>query len=160
VVALHAAQHGADAGKALSDLERALIQFPLEIWEEAARRAEGLAALPAFAAGLRLVPAGMQLATRLDLSPELSEEIALRAASAPETAIGLQRLSATSGVANKARLLGTELVPAAAFMRSKYPIARKGTPGLVLAYAWRPFSLLGHLGPAVRARRRARRHLQ
>jgi hypothetical protein len=160
VVALHAAQHGADAGKALSDLGRALIHFPLETWEEAARQAGRLAALPAFAAGLRLLPAGAELATRLELPAELSEEVALRAASAPETAIGLQRLSATSGFANKARLLGSELVPATAFMRSKYPLARKGTLGLAVAYAWRPFWLLGHLGPAVRARRRARRRLR
>jgi hypothetical protein len=157
IVALHAAQHGANAGKALSDLERALEQFPLEIWTDAARQSERLRAMPAFVAGLQLVPAGAELATQLELPTDRSEEVALRAASAPPTAIGLQRLAATSGVASKARLLGTELVPRTAFMRSVYPIARRGPLGLAVAYAWRPFWLLRHLGPALRARRRARR---
>jgi hypothetical protein len=160
VIALHAAQHGASAGKALSDLERALVQFSPDTWAEAAYKADRLQAVPSFVAGLSLVPAGKQLVAQLALPTERTEDVALRAASAPPTAIGLQRLAATSGVANKARLLGSELAPTPAFMRSMYPVARKGPLGLAAAYAWRPFWLLLHLGPALRARRRARREVR
>jgi Uncharacterised nucleotidyltransferase len=160
VAALHAAQHGESAGKALSDLTRALEQLPAETWERAAEQAKRLEALSAFAAGLGLVPAGARTVDRLGLPTQRSEEVALRVSSAPPTAIGLQRLAETKGLSNKARVLAVELVPAPAFMRSMYPIARRGPLGLAAAYAWRPFWLLRHLGPAVRARRRARRSIR
>ena len=57
-VALHAAQHGVLAGKALTDLTLALERLPEEVWTRAADLARRLEAAPAFAAGLRLVPAG------------------------------------------------------------------------------------------------------
>ena len=157
VVAIHAAQHGSSAGKALSDLERALAQVPADEWKAAAAIADRLQARPAFGAGLRLLVAGSERADQLGLPVERTEEISLRAASAPPTAIGLQRLAATRGVVNKLRVIAVELVPAPAFMRSMYPLARRGPLGLAASYAWRPFWLLRHLGPAVRARRRARR---
>jgi hypothetical protein len=157
IVALHAAQHGARAGKALADLGRALEQLPFETWREASAAAARLQALPAFKAGLDLAAGGSEFAAQLELPTERSAEVALRAASAPRTALGLQRLSAAAGLRSKARLLAVELVPAPAFMRSMYPIARRGSLGLAAAYAWRPFWLLWHLVPALRARRRARR---
>jgi Uncharacterised nucleotidyltransferase len=160
IVALHAAQHGASAGKALSDLERALEQVPPDEWGVAATLARRLEALPAFAAGLGLVPAGRERARQLELPAERSAEVALRVASAPPTAIGLQRLAATAGLASKARVIAVELVPSPAFMRSMYPIARRGAAGLAAAYAWRPFWLLRHLFPALRARRRARKEVR
>jgi len=157
IVVLHAAQHGERAGKALADLERALEQLPLETWRETASAAALLQALPAFAAGLELVPGGAELTAELGLEEQRSEELALRVASPPPIALGLLRLSEAAGVRNKARILAAEVVPRPAFMRAMYPIARRGPLGLAAAYAWRPFWLLGHLAPAIRAVRRARR---
>jgi hypothetical protein len=160
IIALHAAQHGSSAGKAISDLERGLSRFSRETWVSAAALAERLQAVPAFAAGLGLVDAGADVARELQLPTVRTEEVALRAASAPPIAIGLQRLAATPGLANKARMLRREVAPTAVFMRAKYPLARRGSVGLAASYVWRPLWLLGHLGPAIIARRRARRQIR
>ena len=156
-IALHAAQHGVEAGKALLDLTLALERLEESVWREAAELAARLDALPAFAAGLRLVPAGAELAAQLDLPRSSRADVLLRARSAPITALGVQRLAATRGVGNKLRLVAREVAPSAAFMRAVYPLARRGPLGLAATYAWRPLWLLWHAGPAVRAVRRARR---
>lgn len=159
LVALHAAQHGRRAGKAISDLERALEQWDEPIWAEAAAKAAELDALPAFAAGLGLAPDGARLAGRLGLETAVTPEVALRVASAPPVAVGLQRLADTRGLAPKLKLVLREVVPSAPFLRAVYPIARRGRLGLTAAYIWRPAWLLWHVIPAQRARRRARRRL-
>src|SRR5262249_58494084 len=71
--ATHAAQHGPDNLKAVSDLERALERWDHEVWSTAARVAEQVDGTLAFAAGLRLVPAGADLARELGLPP--SDEV-------------------------------------------------------------------------------------
>lgn len=159
LVALHAAQHGRLAGKAIHDLERALDQWDESVWVEAAAKAGKLDALPAFTAGLRLVPEGSRLAERLQLEAALTEEVALRMASAPPVAVGLQRLADTRGLTPKLKLVAREVVPSASFLRAVYPVARRGRLGLAAAYVWRPAWLVWHVIPAQRARRRARRRL-
>lgn len=156
-VSLHAAQHGAATGRSLADLERALSLLDRRTWNGAAALARALAAEPAMAAGLRLRPQGAALAGELGLAGEGSIPLALRAATAPDTAMGIYRLVSTPGVRGKAALLGRELLPAPAFMRQMYPVARRGRPGLVASYLWRPFALLGHAGPGLLALHRARR---
>ena len=156
-IALHAAQHGDQTPKSIDDLERALERFPDEAWERGAELARRLDAVEAFGAGLRLVPAGEALAARLDLPTTTSTKVALLAASAPPTAIGIYELTATPGVRAKAALVAREVVPAVPFMRAVYPIARRGPLGLAAAYAWRPFWLALHVPAAVAAVRRARR---
>jgi hypothetical protein len=84
-------------------------------------------------------------------------EVALRAGTPPPVALGLQRLARTRGIRNKLSLLIAELVPSASFMRARFPLARRGRFGLTAAYLWRPFWLVGHVGPAIDAWRRARR---
>lgn len=155
-VALHAAQHGVQAAKALEDLRRAVGRFPAATWEQAALLARRLEAVSAFAAGLRLVPEGVALAATLALPEGGSPEVALRAASPPPTAMGIYRLATTPGLRGKARLLAAELAPAPTFMRAVYPIARRGRAGLAVSYLWRPLWLVWHAGPAFRAWRRAR----
>ena len=98
VVSLHAAQHGLDAEGPLEDLRRALEQLPFEGWKATRRLAERLEALPAMGAGLRLLPAGRTLASRLDLGEETSIETILRSESAPTMALGFDWLSKTRGV--------------------------------------------------------------
>jgi hypothetical protein len=156
-VALHAAQHGVEGGKSLEDLSRALETLPEDVWAEAASLAERLDAVPAFATGLRLLPAGAARAERLGLPVERSRELALRAGSAPPTALGFWRLAETRGVRKKVRLIARELAPSAAFMRAMYPVARRGPAGLAAAYVWRPLQLARQVGPGFVAWRRARR---
>ncbi len=155
--ALHAAQHGAGAGKAVDDLGRAVTQLDYCDWEEAAELAQRLDAVPALAAGLRLVPSGEVLAGRLRLPDSRRVDVALGVASPPATSRGLLRLASTPGLRSKLALLATEIAPSATFMRAVYPVARRGPLGLATSYAWRPLWLLWHLVPALRALRSARR---
>jgi hypothetical protein len=156
-VALHAAQHGPKGDKALEDLRRAVLRLDFEHWQEAARLAETLAALPALGAGLRLVPKGAAIAGRLGLAAESPADVTLRASSPPPTTLGVQRLFATPGAGRKLRFLVREVAPPVPFMRAVYPVARRGPGGLVAAYAWRQLWLVWHAIPALRAWRRAER---
>jgi hypothetical protein len=156
-VVLHAAQHGAQDAKPLEDLAQALDRLPQGVWMEAAALAGRLHSEAAFLTGLRLVPAGEELARGAGLPEAQSIEAALRAETAPPTALGLYRFMKTPGAAPKAQLLAGELFPSAAFMRAWSPVARRGNVGLAAAYAWRPVWLLLRLGPALRAWQRARR---
>jgi len=157
VVALHAAQHGRHIRKPLDDLARALEQIPDDAWQDAAALAERLAATPAFAAGLRLLPAGTDLAMRLDLQETATAEVILRASTAPPMALGFEWLARTPGPRRKLVLIAGKLVPHREFMPAWSPLARGGRLGLALAYAWRPFWLLWHSAPGLRAWLAARR---
>jgi hypothetical protein len=156
-VALHAAQHGARIGKPLEDLTRALERFPEHTWTAAARMAEEMDAVPAFATGLRLVPVGAALADRLGLSRTRPPDVALRATTPPPVSRGFARLERTPGFSAKAVLVARELVPEVDFMRRSSRLARRGRLGLALAYAWRPWWLLWHAGPGLRAWRSAKK---
>lgn len=156
-VALHAAQHGVLGTRPADDLMRAVDRLPEHVWAQAAELAVQLAALPAFAAGLRLDARGAELAEALGLSRDRSVETALRIASPPVTALGFQRLATTSGLRRKMIFLMRELIPPATFMRAVSPLARRGRLGLAATYLWRPWWLAWHAGPALRAWRRARR---
>lgn len=160
VVALHAAHHGSAVHKPLGDLARAIERFPYATWEAASELADRLAATPAFASGLRLLPAGARLANRLELPREASAEIILRAGTAPPMALGFEWLTHVPGIRGKARLIAGKLVPDAEFMRAWSPAARRfGRLGLVLAYIWRLLWLAWHAPRALRtwavARKRA-----
>ncbi len=155
-IALHAAQHGVDGAKSLEDLSRALAESGEADWGQAKKLAERLRATGAFATGLRLLPAGHELADRLGLPLVHDRELVLRASSAPPTALGFWRLAETPGLGRKAKLVAHELLPAPAFMRAMYPIAARGPLGLLAAYLWRPVVLARQLGPGFAAWRRAR----
>ena len=156
-VALHAAQHGAWRPQALEDLGRALAATPLDTWAEAANLAHQLEAVAAFAAGLRLDARGAEVAIRLDLPERGSREVALRAATPPPGALGLEELSHATGLAAKLKLIGRNLVPSPRFMRIWSPLARRGHLGLAAAYLWRPLAILLRAGPALIAWLRARK---
>jgi hypothetical protein len=157
IVALHAAQHGAGESRTLNDLARALDRLPAASWFAAGAIAEQLAALPAFAAGLRLLPQGAALAERLTLPDQASTAIILRATTAPPTALGFDWLASRPGVGAKAAFLAGKIVPPVEFMRDWSPLARRGSVGLAAAYAWRPVWLLAHAFPGMRAWLEARR---
>lgn len=156
-VALHAAHHGPLAPKALDDLERAAERIPFETWLQAATLAERIDATPAFAAGLRLAPAGPALAERLSLPRVVPAEVALRAGGAPPLAVGLDWLLQTPGPRAKLALVTRTALPSPGALRLWRPLARRGAPGLAAAYVSHPFWLARHAVPSVLAVRRARR---
>lgn len=155
-VALHAAQHGEELGSAMEDLTRAVEHR--DVWPGAAALAERLHAVDSLAAGLRLDPVGAEIADGLGLPVELPFDIALRAQAPPPHSLSLQWFLAQRGTGRKLRLILGNLFPPAGFMREWSPLARRGLPGLVLAYLWRPFHLVGRLVVAALGLRRARRN--
>lgn len=155
-VALHAAQHGRDESKPLEDLRRALELVPEQTWFEVAALAERLQASEAFATGLRLLPPGAALASRLGLASKASTDATLRLEPVP-LALAFEHLASTPGCKARLQVVLRELFPTVAFMRWWSPLARRGQPGLIAAYCWRPLWLLAHAGPGLVAWRRARR---
>jgi len=156
-VALHAAQHGKEQTPPLRDLQRAVDALPLELWAEAAEIATRLDALPAFAAGLRLVPAGAAIASALKLPRAQTTDVALMAATPPDMARGFAWLDNLPGLREKGHFIARKLVPPPDWLRAWSPLARRGRLGLAAAYAWRLLWLLVHAGPGFLAWRRARR---
>jgi hypothetical protein len=156
-VALHAAHHGHAGIRPMVDLERALALLEPSVWEQARSLAARIDATEAFAAGLRLHPGGAALAARLELPETKTLELALKTRSAPRLATGLARLRAASGPRAKLALIARGMVPTATWMRSRFPVARRGRLGLLAAYLWFPIWVLVHLGPALTALWRARR---
>jgi hypothetical protein len=158
VLALHAAKDGPRVGKVRHDLGHALERAEPEVWDEAARLAARLAASATFAAGLRLLPAGQDLARELNLPSEVPMGAALRRHGPPPPfAVGMEWLAGAPGLKGKPTLVGRKVFPPPDFMRAWTPLARRGPVGLAAAYVWRPFWVLWRLVPAFRAWRRARR---
>lgn len=157
LLALHAAQHGLDGGQPLADLERALAVAPTPLWDDAARLAQQLDAVPAFGAGLRLTPRGRAEAERLGLPERMTTEVALRAGVPPDAALTLARIVETHGVRAKVAFACRRGFPGPADMRWRYALARRGSLGLAAAYARRAVWLVVSLPAAVRAVAKARR---
>lgn len=160
-LAMHAAQNGPVDRKAVADLDRGLVKVDRDGWQEAAGIAEEMGAAQAFAAGLRLVPAGEALADELSLTRRMTVELALRTRSAPQDAIFFERLGEAPGVRRKSALVLRKLFPTAALLRSNSAMARRGPLGLAVAWISHPLSVARRLGPALlawyQARRAARR---
>jgi hypothetical protein len=158
VLALHAAKDGPRVGKVRHDLGHALERAAPEVWREASQLAARVNASRTFAAGLRLLPAGEQLAGQLNLPSDLPVEAALRRrGGAPPFAVGMEWLASTPGLRGKASLVVRKVFPPTEFIRAWTPLARRGRLGLAAAYVWRPFWVLWRLIPAFWTWRRARR---
>jgi len=138
VVALHAAKDGGRVEKVVGDLQRALDRVPLDMWFRASALARRLRASQALGAGLRRLPDGAVLAERLGLPTSVTPDLALRAGRVPPLATGIQWLVTSKGMNGKLRLVLRKTFPPADFLRAWKPLARRGWPGLVTAYAWRP----------------------
>jgi Uncharacterised nucleotidyltransferase len=151
LAALHAAWHGRHNTQPLRDLSRAVTTFDDDVWRDAARFADRLDAMAAFAAGLRLDRGGAALAETLGLPSQLPFEIVLTARHPQAGAVGLYRLATTPGLRPKAMLVWRKLVPSVALMRSISPLARRGRVGMAAAYAGRPVVVLWRTGFAMRA---------
>jgi hypothetical protein len=142
-VALHAAQHAnLVGGKPLEDLRRALALVEETEWARALELARAYQGVPAFAAGLRLLPEGEDLACRLDLGGEGSLKYALlREDVIAEELYAL--LSADAGIRWKLAIAASRGFPEPDYMRWWSPLARRGKLGLAGAYVWRAIWVIG-----------------
>lgn len=155
--ALHAAQHGGTQ-RDLEVLERGIDRAGVDIWSAAADLASRLEALPAFARGLAMLPAGVDLAHELGLDPTPAIDVELRATRSVE-ALTFARLHRTRGVRARVSLVRYKLFPPATFMRKWSPLARRGRLGLAAAYLYRPVWVAQRVPGALRAWRDARETL-
>ena len=159
-VALHVAQHGRQLEQPLEDLRRALAQTEIEVWRGAGELALELGAPAAFAAGLRRLPAGSELADRLGLPVHESVATALRSGNPPSMVLGLDWLATREGGRAKLRFAGSKLFPSPAFLRAWSRLANRGRLGLGAAYVQRLGWIAWHAGPAVRTWLRVRRKVR
>lgn len=133
-VAIHAAQHGPDDPRPLADLRNALDRWPRTVWEQAADLARKLDALEALAAGLRLVPAGLAMATELDLPETGQIEWEMRNRGVrPRGTFHLQAIAEARSVRERVQLLRRSLLPKREWIVWEDPRAARG--GLALARA-------------------------
>jgi hypothetical protein len=149
IVALHAAHHGFDFEQPLEDLGRALDRFSDEIWRKAAAVAEEIDAVPMFAGGLCLVPAGLRLAERLGLPSDPTRDRRLAGSRTFHVAQGLEWLADRPGLQAKTGFLVRKVFPAPHQMRVRSRLARRGPVGMGAAYAGRLAGLAVSAGPAL-----------
>ena len=157
VLTLHAAQDGVRQGKPLEDLRRALDMNDGAIWCAAFDLAKELEAQEAFAAGLRMVEPGRELAAELGLPEPSAVDIRLRARGAPPLSLGIDWLLSLRGVRDRCLFVWRKLFPTVDYMRSWSPLASRGRLGLAGAYVARIGWMVLRLPSAYRAWRRATR---
>jgi Uncharacterised nucleotidyltransferase len=156
-VVLHAAQHSnMVGGKPLEDLRRALARVEESRWLSALELARAYRGVPAFAAGLRLLPEGGDLARRLDLG----EVRSLKHALLREDVIAEELhalLCASVGIRRRLAIAATRSFPAPNYMRWWSPLARRGKRGLAGAYLWRAIWVIGQAPHTIHTLWRIRR---
>lgn len=156
-LALHVAQNGPADVKAVADLERGLDQLPAGLWAAALALAVAVDGLPAFAAGLRAVPAGRPVADRLGLGSPRSIELVLRGWSAPTEALQVQRFLEAGTWRRRLSFLGRKFWPTRAYMFGHHPTSRAGARLLLTARLRRLRTLPTKAGRALWNWNRARR---
>jgi hypothetical protein len=157
-VVLHAAHHANVVdGKPLEDLRRALALVEETEWSRALELAQTYGGVPAFAAGLRLLPESRDLARRLDLDQvqSLQHEIRRENNVIAEELYAL--LSADVGFGRKLAIAASDLFPRPDYMRWWSPLARRGRLGLAASYLWRVIWVVGQAPRAIRTVWRVRR---
>ena len=133
-LATHAAQHGERYSKGRRELARALDRWPLAVWREAALLAEEVEATEAFAAGLRLVEPGAELAKRLELPSTNRLDWELRQSGSPRGRFHLHALLEARTVRARAHILRRALFPHPRWIGEQYPWARERPGRLPAAY--------------------------
>jgi hypothetical protein len=156
VAALHAAYHGRTHAKPVRDIERALEAIDGDAWTAAGELAVELGATQAFAAGLRLVPAGERLASELELPEVRSRRRILLAGDQVAGSLGLLRIMERAPARERLRALRYAVLPSRAYMRATSPLAARGPAGLALAYLARGSRRTLQLPAAIRAVRASR----
>ncbi len=157
-LALHAAQHAYQVdGKPLEDLRRALARVEESKWSSALELARAHQGVPAFAAGLRLLPEGGDLARRLDLREVRSLRRELRREDNVIAEELYALISAEVGIGRKLTIAASDVFPAPDYMRWWSPLARRGKLGLAGAYLWRAIWVIGEAPRAIHTLWRVRR---
>jgi hypothetical protein len=133
-LATHAAQHGQGYLKGCRELLRALDRWPLEVWREAARLADEIEATEAFAAGLRLVDSGADLAETLGLPPTTRLDWELRQIARPRGRFHLQAFLQAPDLRTRAHVLRRALLPHPDWMIRQYPWAEESRARMLAAY--------------------------
>ena len=134
-LALHAAQHGPADVKAIGDLRRGLERWSRETWSAAGQLAAELGALEAFAAGLRLLPAGRHTADELALpAAESSLWTIVNRDARPRGTFHLSAFEDAEGVGDRLKLLRAALFPPRAWMLHEHRWAAGRRWRLVTAY--------------------------
>jgi Uncharacterised nucleotidyltransferase len=157
-VVLHAAHHVNQVdGKPLEDLRRALALVEEPEWSRALELARAYRGVPAFAAGLRLLPEGEGLVRRLDLGEvrSLQHEIRREDNVIAEELYAL--LSANAGIKQKLVIAASDIFPRPDYMQWWSPLARRGKLGLAGAYLWRIIWVTGQAPRAIHTLWRIRR---
>jgi hypothetical protein len=157
-VVLHAAHHANQVdGKPLEDLRRALALVEESEWSSALELARAYQGVPAFAAGLRLLPEGRDLAGRLDLGEVRSFQHEIRREDNVIAEELYALLSAKAGIRQKLVIAASDIFPLPDYMRWWSPLARRGRLGLAGAYLWRTIWIIGQAPGAIRTLWRIRR---
>ena len=133
-LATHAAQHGQSYLKGCRELVRALERWPLEVWREAARLADEIEATEAFAAGLRLVEPGAELAERLALPSTGRLDWELRQSERPRGRFHLEAFLQAPDLRTRAHVVRRALLPHPRWMARQYPWAHDRRVALLAAY--------------------------
>lgn len=138
-VALHAAHHGPAHAKPLEDLRRAISQASADTWVAARALADDLDAVAPMALGLRLLPEGAELASRLSVDAAgATPEFVLRAQGRSAGAQTVARILDEPSWVRRAHLAWRRVVPSVAFIRA-WDEQQRGIAGgsLVGAYVRR-----------------------
>jgi hypothetical protein len=149
-VVLHAAHHAnMVGGNPLEDLRRAFAVVEEAEWLGALALARAYQGVAAFAAGLRLLPEGEDLARRLGLGEvrSLQHEIRREDNVIAEELYAL--LSADVGIRRKLVIAASDIFPLPEYMRWWSPLARRGKLGLAGAYLWRVIWIIGQAPRAI-----------
>ncbi|WP_430502032.1 nucleotidyltransferase family protein [Micromonospora trifolii] len=156
LVALHAAAPGR-SDRPRTDLLRALDVLPADVWRAAATLAARTGAVPSFALGLSLAPAGAALGAALGLPRVSPAAVWLRAHRASPEAVVMAELAELPTLRGRLRHLGPRMFPTSASMRHGSRVARHGPIGLLLAYLARLARKTGRLPAALAELRGAER---
>lgn len=157
-LATHAVQHGPDDPKPLADLRYGLERWPEPVWQAAAQLARELDAVPAFAAGLRLVGPGAALAETLALPPTDDIEWAMRNRQLrPRGTFHLQAFAEADGVLGRLQVAWRAVYPKREWILWEDPRARLGGHRYVRARVRHMVRAPVWAGRALLYRRRARR---
>jgi hypothetical protein len=149
-VVLHAAHHANMVdGKPLEDLRRALALVEETEWSNALELARAYRGVPAFVAGLRLLPEGADLARRLDLGEVWSFQHEIRREDNVIAEELYALLSADVGMRRKLVIAASDIFPRPDYMRWWSPLAWHGRLGLVGAYLWRTVWIIGRAPGAI-----------
>lgn len=157
-VVLHAAQHANLVdGKPVEDLRRALARVEESKWWRALELAHAFRGVPAFAAGLRRLPEGGDLARSLDLGDVRSIQHELRRDDKMIAEKLYVLLRTDARIRQKLSIAVSDVFPGPDYMRWCSSLAQRGKLGLAGAYVRRVIWVLGQAPGAIHTLWRIRR---